>query len=54
MHKCVILLIMMECYCGMILVWFGIGLGESCAWQRGSSASLAQAGLSRLSESCRT
>jgi len=41
-------------FCGIFLDWFGIILGKPCVSQRGNSASLAQASLSRLSESCRT
>ena len=45
---------MIECLVVYFWVWFGIILGKSCVSQRGNSASLAQASLSRLSESCRT
>jgi len=49
-----ITLVSIACLVVYFWVWIDTVLGKMRVWQRGNPASLAQASLSRLGESCRT
>jgi len=50
----IIILVSIDWFVVQFWAWINIVLGKMRVWQWGNSASLAQASLSRLGESCRT